>query len=303
MDRRPSEALLAQFEEHLVLTRLSPLTVVNYLADLRTITRWGVDHVGSDFSLDLLTPATIRAFRSHLLEQRHCATSTVNRRLQALRKFCSFAVQAGLMASNPAEGIQLVQDTVARPATALTAKQIELLLDVTGKEQPSLARRDTAILMLLLNTGLRVNELVRLRLDDVQFDHPGTQLRVTDGRNGASRRIPLEGTVRQALCEYLSVRPNSEHEVHLFLSREGRPLAARSVQRIVSGRANAAGLKGVSAQALRRTYASRLLEATGDLALVSKRLGHQNLTTTTRYIGTSAQPQAGEATAQKIGDS
>jgi site-specific recombinase XerD len=263
--------------------------------------RWGADHAGSNFSLASLTPTTIRAFRSHLLEHRQCAAATVNRRLQALRKFCAFAVQAGLMASNPAEGIQLVRDTGAGRATALSAKQIEVLLDVTGRQQPSLARRDTAILLFLLDTGLRVNELVALRLQDVQFDHPGTQIRVADGRNGASRTIPLEGALRHALCEYLAVRPNIGHEVHLFLSREGGPLSARSVQRIVSGRANAAGLKGVSAQALRRTYASRLLEATGDLALVSKRLGHRNLTTTTRFIGTSTRRQAGKAPAQSIG--
>jgi site-specific recombinase XerD len=70
------------------------------------------------------------------------------------------------------------------------------------------------------------------------------------------------------------------------------------VQRIVSARAQAAGLEGVSPQTLRRTYASRLLVTTGDLALVSQRLGHQNLATTTRYLNTSAKEQIGEVAAQ-----
>lgn len=297
MSRGASEALLAQFEEHLVFTQLSPLTVVNYLADLRALVRWGVDRIGSDFSLGTLSPNIIRAYRSHLLEEKHCATATVNRRLQALRKFCAFAVQAGIMTSSPAEGVQLVQNKGTAPATPLTAKQIEELLRASGNEQSSLARRDTAILMLLLHTGLRVNELVELRLGDVHFDHPGTHLTVKNGRHGEIRKVPLEGELRHALYEYLSVRPNVEGEARLFLSREGRSLSKRSVQRVVSARARAAGLEGVSPQALRRTYASRLLATTGDLALVSQRLGHQNLATTTRYLNTLAKEQVGEAAA------
>jgi site-specific recombinase XerD len=285
MSQGVSEALLARFEEHLVLSNLSPLTVVNYVADLRACLRWGADRAVSDFSLATLSSDTIRAYRSHLLEEKNCATATVNRRLQAIRKFCAFAVQAGLMTSNPAEGIRLVKSEGNVPNTMLTGEQIRVLLQNSGSEQPSLARRDRAILLLLLNTGLRVNELVSLHLDDVQFDHPGTHLIVRDGRGGGTRQIPIDGDVRHALYEYLSVRPNVDGESHLFLSREGRPLSGRSVQRIVSARARAAGLEGVSSQALRRTYANRLLASTGDLALVAERLGHQNLTTTTRYIG------------------
>lgn len=299
MSRGASEALLAQFEEHLVFTQLSPLTVVNYLADLRALVRWGVARIGSDFSLDTLSPGIIRAYRFHLLEEKHSATATVNRRLQALRKFCTFAVQAGIMTSNPAEGVQLVQNEGTVSVSPLTGKQIEELLRASGNEQPGLVRRDTAVLMLFLHTGLRVNELVELRFDDVHFDHPGTHLTVRDGRHGEVRKVPLEGELRQALCEYLSVRPNVEGEDRLFLSREGRPISTRSVQRIVSDRARAAGLDGVSPQVLRRTYASRLLARTGDLVLVSQRLGHQSLATTTRYLGMLANEQVGEVAAQQ----
>lgn len=288
MSREANEALLTQFEEYLVLTHLSPSTVANYVADLRAFMRWGVEYAGPDFFLVSLTSDTIRAYRSHLFEDQRCAAATVNRRLQAMRKFCAFAVRAGLMTYNPATEIQPVQkgETSASPAP-LTKEQIEGLLEASSSEQPSLARRDTAILMLMLHTGLRVNELVELGLNDVEFDHPGVHLTVKDGRQGGTRRIPLEGEVRHSLHEYLSVRPNVDGEDHLFLSREGRPLSIRSVQRIVSNRAQSAGLDSVSPQVLRRTFASRLLAATGDVALVSERLGHQNLTTTLRYISGS----------------
>jgi site-specific recombinase XerC len=145
--------------------------------------------------------------------------------------------------------------------------------------------------MLLLHTGLRVNELVELRLDDVQFDYPGIHLvvglssrRGKESQPGETRNIPLEGEARQALYDYLSVRPQIEGEDHLFLSREGRPLSVRSVQRIVSILGRSAGLEGVSPQALRRTYANHLLASTGNLALVAYRLGQQDLAAAAQYV-------------------
>jgi site-specific recombinase XerD len=287
MSRGASEALLAQFEEYLIAAGSSRSTVVNYLADLRALARWAVDKVNPKLSLAALTPDTIEAYCSHLLNEKRCAVATVNRRLHAMRKFCTFAVQTGLVTSNPAEGIQPVQDESSAPATPLTAGEIGALLEAPTREQPHLARRDRTILMLLLHTGLRVNELVDLCLDHVQFDHPGIHLTIEDGRGSARRQVPLEGEVRHALYEYLSVRPNVEGESHLFLTREGRPLSIRSVQRIVSDCARAAGLEGVSAQVLRRTFANRLLASTGDLSLVSRRLGHQSVATTVRYMLTA----------------
>ncbi len=299
MGRDGNEALLARFEEHLVLTQLSPATVVNYLADLRALLRWGEEQAGSDFSLVALTADHIRAYRAYVFEKKGCAAATVNRQLQTLRKFCAFTTRVGLTAANPAEDIALVQDgdSEATP-TPLTDEQVAVLVKASASGQPSLARRDTVILMLLLHTGLRVNELVELRLDDVQFDYPGIHLVVRppsrrgraqppfgkESRPGETRSIPLEGGVRQALRDYLSVRPQIEDEDHLFLSREGRPLSVRSVQRIVSILGRLAGLEGVSPQALRRTYANHLLATTGNLALVAERLGQQDLAATAHYV-------------------
>jgi integrase/recombinase XerD len=292
MSREGNEALLARFEEHLVLTHLSPATVVNYMADLRALLRWGDEQAGSDFSLVALTADDIRAYRAYVFEQKGCAVATVNRQLQTLRKFCAFTTRVGLTAANPAEDIALVQegDSEATP-TPLTEDQVAALVKAPASGQPSLARRDTAILMLLLHTGLRVNELVQLRRDDVQFDYPGIHLvvgvssrRGKESRPGETRNIPLEGEARQALYDYLSVRPQIEDEDHLFLSREGRPLSVRSVQRIVSILGRSAGLEGVSPQALRRTYANHLLASTGNLALVAERLGQQDLAAAAQYV-------------------
>jgi integrase/recombinase XerD len=85
------------------------------------------------------------------------------------------------------------------------------------------------------------------------------------------------------LDDYLKVRPESRAE-NLFLSQEGRSLSPRTVQRIISDCAHGAGITGVTAQSIRRTFAARLFQKTEDLALVSKRLGHQNIAITEQYL-------------------
>src|SRR5512135_1835121 len=105
MGREENEALLARFEEHLVQIQLSPATVVNYLADLRALLRWGEEQSGPDFSLVALTPDDIRAYRAYVFEEKGCAAATVNRQLQTARKFCAFTMRAGLTLANPAADI------------------------------------------------------------------------------------------------------------------------------------------------------------------------------------------------------
>ncbi|NIW96001.1 MAG: tyrosine-type recombinase/integrase, partial [Phycisphaerae bacterium] len=148
----------------------------------------------------------------------------------------------------------------------------------------SIAKRDVAILHLLLNTGLRVAEVIDLQMDDVVFDYPGVHLKVRDSRGLGTRDIPLLPEVCRSLKDYLFIRSKTATSPHVFLTQEGRPLSSRTVQRIVSRCAQKAKLSGITAQLLRRTYAVHLLQETGDLDLVTQRLGHQTPAITLRYL-------------------
>jgi integrase len=145
-------------------------------------------------------------------------------------------------------------------------------------------RRDLAILQLLLHTGIRISEIVDLRTDDVIFDNPGVRLRV--GSTGNSeidvRYLPLPNQVYRALYDYMLVRPQNSD--YIFLGQDGRPISSRTVQRVVGSCSKSAGLRGVSAQSLRRTFALNVLAETDDLSLVSELLGHQNKTITEQYL-------------------
>lgn len=286
MSQDQDELLLTRFEEALSLSALSSSTIVNYLADLRAFLRWGKTETGERFSLLLVTQEHIRLYRYHLAQELNRAASTVNRHLMALRKFFLFAQETGQTSTDPTAGVSLVQNDGQAMSRCLPEREIDKLFQAAQNgSRAGLVRRDLAILKLLLHTGLRVSEIVDLKKDDLVFDNPGVRLKVCSGQDEkCARYLPLPAEVRKALNDYLAVRPQTSHVEHMFLSQDGRPVSSRTIQRIVSHCAKLAGLEGVSAQSLRRTFAVQLYSETNDLELVSERLGHQNKAITEQFL-------------------
>ncbi|NJN96290.1 MAG: tyrosine-type recombinase/integrase [Anaerolineales bacterium] len=235
-----------------------------------------------------VSPDQIRRYRFHLAQELNRAAATVNRHMMALRKFFALTKEMGDMAEDPTSEIALVQENgqaISRPLS--TNETAQLLAAAQQGSRAGLVRRDLAILQLLLHTGLKVSEIVALKKEDLEFEYPGVQLKVCRewADSGTKiRHLPLAGDVCKALHEYLKVRPQTSATEHFFLSQEGRPISQRTVQRIISDCAKTVGLKGVSAQSLRRTFALHLFAETNDLELVSERLGHQSKTITEQYL-------------------
>jgi integrase/recombinase XerC len=274
--------LLVRFEKYLVRLGLSPATVVNYLADMRGVARWCVE-LGRDCSLLNLTADDVRAYCRHLRVGRGLSPATVNRHLQAIRKFCDFARQSNLMENNPAADVRPMQ---APPTSrrALDADEIARLLEAAQAGRPSLVKRDYAIIQLLLQTGIKVGELTELQLTDIELTDGRGTLTVTGNGGNSHRCIPINVPACQALQEYLRVRPPSPGVKHLFLSQEGNSISTRTVQRLINIYTRAADLTGISAQTLRYTFATSMLKETSDVATVANLLGHRSVETTLRYI-------------------
>ncbi len=293
MSQDQNEAMLVRFEEALTLSALSSSTIVNYLADLRAFLRWGKNEIGDEFSLLIVSQEHIRLYRDYLAQGLKRAASTINRHLMALRKFFALARQMGLIVVDPTTGVALVKkdrQAISRPISEEEIKK--LLTAAQNKSRVGLVRRDRAIIQLLFFTGLRVSEIVDLQKDDLVFDNPGVRLKVNGQNKTKTRHLPLPGQVCKSLNDYLLVRPQTSTFNHLFLSQDGRSISNRTVQRIISNCAKMAGLKGVSAQSLRRTFALHLFSETNDLKLVSKRLGHQNIAITEQYLAVHNNRQA-----------
>jgi site-specific recombinase XerD len=120
-----SNGLLAEFEEHLTDSALAPATVVNYVADLRAFLRWSDQAGDADCSPLCMEPDDIQEFCTYLRETKGQAPATVNRRLQALRKFYGLAVDQGWTEANPAETVPLMGEAVSERSRSLTPDVVQ----------------------------------------------------------------------------------------------------------------------------------------------------------------------------------
>ncbi len=275
---------LAQFERYLLASDLAPVTVSNYLADLQAFAQWLRERAEGQASLLSVNPADVRDYCAYLQTTQHLSPVTINRRLQAIRKFAKFALVNELAEINPTAGLKRLQEERASWGRMLSSDEVARLIEAVQNGRPSLVKRDLAIVLSVLHAGLKVGDLVKLRVADFEPSEEGGTITVRRRDGGRKRAVALSPQVCLALQAYLRVRLAPPTVEYLFLSQKGTPISARSVQRLIREYAAAAGLGEVSASTLRRTYAQTVWEKTGDLSQVASALGHTRLKSTIRYI-------------------
>jgi integrase/recombinase XerD len=205
------------------------------------------------------------------------------RALSAIRMFHRFLVVESYCDGNPTTIIEAPK-SLAKLPTVLAAREVERLLAAPIGEGP-IAVRDRAMLELLYATGLRVSELVALKVRDVNRD---AGYLLTMGKGRKERLVPMGEAARTALGFYLSTarselgrRGGSDC---LFLSRLGEGMSRQAFWNIIKKRAREAGIaKGISPHTLRHSFATHLLENGADLRSVQTMLGHADLSTTQIY--------------------
>jgi integrase/recombinase XerC len=272
-------AAIDRFLSHLrVERRLSPHTCAAYRRDLENLAAWCCDEGQADWRS--LNVHLIRAWVA-TQHRRGLGGRSLQRRLSALRAFFDYQVTAGALASNPAHGVRPPKARRALPAALDVDQAAQLLNGDAGGDL--LAARDHAMMELIYSSGLRLAELVALDIPAV--DLADGVVTVT-GKGGKTRRVPVGRHARDALRTWLdlsrAIRPPAE--TALFLGRHGRRLSARSVQQRVDAWARRRGLDlHVHPHMLRHSFASHLLESSGDLRAVQELLGHADISTTQIY--------------------
>lgn len=255
-------------------TLASPRTAARYRSALEEFTTWYRRTNGSEPDWNLLTPVEVKDYTAYLQGVRGLSPASVNLRLAAVRSLLKYLGRS-LRVKGPKQ--------VTPPVKALSPREMGRLFAAAEG-----SARDTAVLNLMARAGLRVGEVVRLHLTDVEMNGRSGWLTVRAGKGNKTRRVPLNGEVRQALKAWLDERPKVVEEPALFLSRSGRPLAERDVQRMVAEYARIAGVDA-SPHTLRHTFATRAVEKGVDLATLQALLGHSRLETTGRYLHPSAE--------------
>ncbi len=268
--------------------RLSAHTDLSYARDLAALVKYCERAALSDWGQ--LDSQHIRAFAAHA-HAAGLAPRSIQRRLSAVRSFYTFLLReaAGELARgrrtaritrNPAHEVRAPKSPRKLPPT-LDADQMARLLEIPQGDD--LSARDRALMELLYSSGLRLAECVGLDLPRLDLKDRTVQVL---GKGGKSRIVPVGRAAVQALKSWLKVRGAlaRSDEAALFVGRNGRRLGARAVQLRVAGWARRQGLSmHVHPHLFRHSFASHLLESSGELRSVQELLGHANISTTQIY--------------------
>jgi site-specific recombinase XerD len=280
---------LEQFRHYLEALGRSPVTINGYRCDVHHFMRWYEQNRDGDFRVDQLANGLVRAYRQQLIED-GAQPNTVNRRMAALAAFAHWAREAGYLDHNPVQGIGAMSEVKVAPHW-LDRRDQAALLRAMEKEvahaRLNLPRlqfqviRDAAILVLLLNTGLRIGEAAVLTNNDVLLDERKGKVIVREGKGEKRREVPLNAETRRWLQQYLDERPDDGSEM-FFIGKNGG-VTIRTMRRGVVRFAKLAGLDGVSPHTLRHTFAKNLIDSGVSLEKVAVLLGHSSLDTTMIY--------------------
>jgi len=264
---------ITRFDTQLRADGKSEHTRGAYLRDLRRFNDW----LQSDADIGDIAPDVMAKYVAR--SSMGGPAITLNRTKTALRMFFKFLTDAGYLKSNPA---RLIKNGRTEPKTPQFLRPVEVrrFLTAISTSDGPVARRDHLMFTLLLQTGIRLGGLVRLKVKDVRCAQ--RTLRV-DGKGGIERSVYLPSKLRRVLKSYIAMM-NLNADDALFPSRNGGALGRRQVQLRFHHWLKKAGIKRhLTVHSLRHTVAMNLYRESGDLRLVQTALGHRHISTTEIY--------------------
>jgi integrase/recombinase XerC len=278
MDADAEKMLEDFFYQQQYEKRASEHTLKNYRRDIEQLRRYCDDRKITHWAV--IQQADIRAHISARHRQ-GLGGNSLQRELSAIRSFFNFLLKKRLLATNPARYIKAPKQARKLPKT-LDIDQITGLLEAGASAD--LEIRDLAMFELFYSSGLRLNELAALNLEDI--DLPAASLRVREGKGKKDRDLPIGSKAVAALKNWLNSRSQLRQAPSsaLFISKKGGRLGNRSIQLRLDRWCKKKGLsEHVHPHMLRHSFASHLLESSRDLRAVQELLGHSNISTTQIY--------------------
>ncbi len=244
-------------------------------------------------------PRDVRDWKAYQQTIEKAAPTTINQRLVALTRFFRWARAQELCRVRPAEDVGTIRLESRQPKGLDKTTLRRLLRAARGHV------RDYAMLELLAGTGLRVGELLNLKVGDVEIGERSGTVTVRRGKHATYREVPLTLDVRKALAAYLAAdHPNwNNPKAALWLGPRSELRHRSAVTRLLEKYALQAGLEPVNPHALRHTFASRYLNANpGDLRGLARLLGHKSLDTVMIYTEPSMQELTARMERVEVGD-
>jgi site-specific recombinase XerD len=264
------------YKQTLLGKNYSPRSILAYMGDLEQFVEWlKARRTDWDVPYRILRIDIVQFINT--LAANKASAQTRKRKLATLRSFLGFMKDNQIIFGNPADTVEGPIREEREPAILLKT-EYKAMLQVAG-ENP----RDFAIVMLFLQTGLRVSELVNLKLEDVDF--ASKELTVRQGKGRKDRVVPLVGQASEALKAYLAVRDNATEYDNVFLARNGTSMDPRTVRYRIQKYYKEAGIrKKASVHTLRHTFATHQIHNGLKINQLKEVLGHRQMETTYKYV-------------------
>jgi len=280
--RSPSpDALIDQFLNYLLVEKgLAQKTLEAYSRDIVRYRNFLAENNSTAFSEE---DAPLILKHLILLRKNGLQARSRARHLVAIRGFYRFLVQEKILRNDPTRLIDLPKSGLKLPHV-LSREEIELLLKAPDIRKP-IGLRDAAMLELLYAAGLRVSELINLKLQDINLEAGFVRI---FGKGSRERVVPIGSHAREKVSTYLkavrSRRLKQTTSPYLFIARAARPMTRQGFWKLLRRYALQAGLKKkITPHSLRHSFASHLLEGGADLRAVQVMLGHVDISTTQIY--------------------
>jgi integrase/recombinase XerC len=213
------------------------------------------------------------------LQDNNYTPKSVSRKINSTRTFFRFLLDNSKISDNPSEKLSHPKFKT-KPPRVLSEMEYRALRDVSRVDV-----RLFSIVEVLLQTGIRIGELAGLTLDDIRPSKDGRIdfLYIKAAGSHPARKVPLNKSAKNAIDEYLKVRPETDDET-LFITKNGRPLLVRNIRTAIDKAFEKAQIKNAKVNDLRNTFIAHHLSNGVSLVTVSKLVGHKRLSTTEKYL-------------------
>ena len=276
------ESAIQNFISYLHNTKkTSGNTEVSYERDLKKMAHYfeTEQHI---YDVSRITETSLNSYMLYL-ERKQFSPATVSRSVASMRAFFQYLYKEHQISSDPSEGLKPPKVEKKMPEI-LTVKEVDLLLSQPSSRTPK-GIRDKAMLELLYATGIRVSELISLKITDVNL--PMGYINCHDTEK--ERIIPFGNTAKKALVAYLNgVRESflkDEKSQVFFTNCSGKPMSRQGFWKVLKAYARSAGIeKDITPHTLRHSFAAHLVQNGADLKSVQEMMGHSDISTTQMYV-------------------
>jgi site-specific recombinase XerD len=259
-----------KFINHLKSQTRSSATIIAYASDLEQLRTYMESHRITQVTT--VQTEHLQDYIQHLASQSYTPKS-ISRKINSLKTFFKFLQQQQLIPANPA--LPLTHPKYeTKPPKVLTPEEYRALRDVSR-----LDIRISAIIELLLQTGMRISELANLHVEDVKKN----EVYIRSQENNPARTVPLDRPAVSAVQNYLSLRPQVTNE-HLFVTKTGHPLLVRNIRTSIDRYFKKANLPDAKVNDLRHTFIAYQLSHGVKPEIVNKVVGHKRMSSTEKYF-------------------